>query len=313
MTCALIAVSASHALAAATPPKPPPPKVPSVSTGGYSQVSPNSVTLHGNVNPHGLGTVYAFQFGTTTGYGAQTAPVSAGNGTIGISVSQTITGFPPGSTYHYRLIATNAVGTANGHDATFTLKIPLKFRVLASPDPVVFGDQFTVNGALTGTGATGRQIVLQANPFPYLSGFKNIAGPELIGSTGEFSFPSLGVAETTELRVVTVGAPELISPIVVARVAARVSMHLRSTGRHGFVRMYGAVAPDEAGSRVLFQLTRPGLTPLTVGSTIARPAGTGVARFSRVVRIRRRGLYRAVVLVGNGRQVTGHSRPLLIR
>lgn len=120
------------------------PKPPSVYTGGYATVGTSAITLKGSVNAHGLATVYAFQFGTTTGYGAQTAPVSAGNCTTEIKVSQPITGLPPGATYHYRLIATNAAGTTNGKDVAFTIKVPLKFKIAATPNLAVFGSSFTL-------------------------------------------------------------------------------------------------------------------------------------------------------------------------
>lgn len=320
-TAAAGALLASAALALALPfgsraaaTTDPAPKPPSVSTGGFTVVGASSVTLNGHVNPHGLATVYAFQFGTTTGYGAQMAPVSAGNGTTEIKVSQTITGLPPGVTYHYRLIATNSTGTTNGKDATFTRKIPLSLALVAGPDPTPFGGPFTVSGVISGTGATDRAIVLQSNPYPYLRGFENATNPELTDSAGRFSFSVANLTETTQFRIAVVGVSPIYSRAVVARVAARVSLHLRSTGRPGFVRMYGTVTPAEVGAHVAFQLLRPGLGWRTVAGTIVKPAGTaGVSRFSHIVRIRRRGLYRAFAQVNNGRQVSGHSRPLLIR
>jgi hypothetical protein len=291
----------------------PAPKAPTVNTGGFATVGTSAVTLKGSVNPHGLVTVYAFQFGTTTGYGAQTAPVSAGNGTTGVTVSQMITGLPPSVTYHYRLIATNAVGTTNGKDATFIKKIPLTFKLAGTPNPTVFGSSFTVNGVLSGTSAANTAVVLQSNPYPYLGGFKNTIGPELTDSTGRFSFSIANLMESTQFRVATIGTPSVNSPVVTARVAVRVSLHLRSTGRPGFVRMYGTVTPAEVGAHVGFQLMRPGLKPLTVAGTIVKPANASTSRFSRVVHIRRGGRYRALVQVNNGKQVSGHSRLLLIR
>ena len=290
----------------------PAPKAPTVHTGGYVKASASSVTLKGNVNPHGLETVYAFQFGTTTGYGAQTAPVSAGNGTTGVAVSQTITGLPPGVTYHYRLIATNGAGTTNGNDQAFTIKVPLTFALTVGPEPTVFGGPFTVSGVLSGTGATNRAIVLQANPYPYLGGFKNILGPVLTDPAGRFSFMLASLTETTQLRIAVVGVSPIYSRAVVARVAVRVSLHLRPTGRPGFVRMYGTVTPAVTGAHVAFQLIRRGLEPLTVAGTIVKPATTSTSRFSRVVRLRHRGVYRAFVRVNNGPLVSGRSRPILI-
>ncbi len=239
--------------------------------------------------------MYAFQFGTTTGYGAQTAPASAGNGTTSLAVSQTITGLPPGATYHYRLIATNSVGTTDGKDATFVKKIPLTFTLTGTPDPVVFGGRFTIAGVLSGTDSAGRDVVLQANPFPYLGGFKTTTAPIATSTTGAFSFRGRGPRGNTQFRVAVAGLSPTYSRAVVERVAARVSMRLASTGRTGFVRMYGTVAPAGAGARVALQLMRPGLGWRTVAGTTLKTRGASDSRFSRVVRVRRGGLYRAYV------------------
>lgn len=308
ISAVLVLPLVSHAATA------PAPKAPSVYTGAFSQVSTTSATLKGSVNPHGIETVYAFQFGTTTGYGAQTAPVSVGNGTTEVKVSQTIAGLQPGTTYHYRLVATNGAGTSNGHDVAFTTKkIPLTFKIARMSKPTVFGSPFSLSGVLSGTGATNHAVVLQANPFPYLGGFRSTGNPELTDAAGNFSFSVANLMENTQFRVATLDTPAVNSPIVVGRVAVRVSLKLRSTGRPGFVRMYGTVMPAEVGARVGFQLMRPGLGPLTVAGTVVKPANASTSRFSRVVRIRRGGLYRAFVQVANGKQVSGHSRPLLIR
>ena len=227
----------------------PAPKAPSVSTSPSPSTNAASVTFKGTVNPHGLATVYAFQFGATTGYGAQTAPTSVGNGTTTINVSQTMKGLQPGAIYHYRLVAENGAGTTNGQDVAFTIKMPLKFKITRTPDPVVFGSPFTLSGVLTGTGDANRDIMLQANPFPFLGGFKTAAGPVLTDATGSFSFAVANLMQTTQFRVATVvapGAPAVMSSATIERVAVRVSLRLRSTKRPGFVRVYGTVAPPKS-------------------------------------------------------------------
>jgi hypothetical protein len=309
------ALLASAALApssrAATPPAP---KMPGINTNANPQVSTTSVTFTGSVNPRGLATVYAFQFGTTSGYGAQTATTSVGSGTTEVKVSQTIEGLQPATSYHYRLVATNAAGTNNGHDFTFTTRsIPLTFALAAKPNLVVFGSPSAISGVLSGTRATNREVVLQANPFPYLGGFKTTTSTQLTSATGAFSFPVVDLTETTQFRVAVAGVSPVYSGVVVTRVAVRVSMNLRSTGRPGFVRMYGTVTPGVEYAPVAFQLIRRGRQPLTVASTTVKLAGAGKSRFSRVVRVRRRGLYRAFVQTPGGRRVSGYSRTVLIR
>jgi hypothetical protein len=287
--------------------------VPSVTTSNASNATYSSVIVYGYVNPQGLATNYVFQYGTTSGYGGQTPLAPAGNGTISIKLSQTITGLQPGTTYHYRIVAVNSAGTANGHDHTFkTASVPLSVQIAGVPNPVVFGNPFFVEGNLSGTGAANREVVLQSNPFPYLAGFKNVGNPEIANSSGGFSFPYVGLLENAQLRVVTVGKPEVSSPVIVESVAVRVSFHARRTRRRGYVRLYGTVAPAEVGALVGFQLLRPG-NSLNEGGTVVKAGTSDVSQFSRIMRVRRPGLYRALIKVSDGAHVSNYSAPILVR
>lgn len=93
---------------------------PAVVTGSPSQVGPTSTLVNGTVNPEGQATTYYFQYGTTTAYGLQSSPASAGSGSGNVAVHSTITGLSTGTTYHYRLAAQNATGTSFGADQTVT-------------------------------------------------------------------------------------------------------------------------------------------------------------------------------------------------
>ena len=287
---------------------------PSVTTSRSSNATFSSVVLYGYVDAHGLATNYVFQYGTTTGYGGQTPLAPAGNGTITIKLSQTVSGLQPGTTYHYRILAVNSAGTTNGGDRSFkTADVPLSVQITGVPNPVVFGNPFVVEGHLSGTGATNHEVVLQANPFPYLGGFTNVGNPEITNSAGGFSFPFVGLLENAQLRIVTVGGSVVTSPVVVENVAVRVSFHARRTRRRGFVRLYGAVAPAEVGALVGFQLLQPGKS-VNEGGTVVKAATLTVSRFSRIVRVRRPGLYRALIKVSNdGAHVSNYSEPILVR
>ncbi len=287
---------------------------PIATTENYSNVTYSSAILYGWVGARGQPTNYVFQYGTTSAYGAQSPLAPAGNGTISIKVSQAVTGLQPNTIYHYRIVAISSAGTANGKDHTFTTpKIPLSVQIVGAPNPVVFGSPFLVEGTLSGTGASTHEVVLQANPFPYLGGFKTVGDPEVTNSAGGFSFPPLGLLENAQLRVVTVGKPVVSSPVVVENVAVRVSFHVRRARRRGFVRLYGTVAPAEAGALVGFQLLRPGKS-VNEGGTSVTAGTSSVSRFSAVVRLRHRGLYRALIKVTNdGAHVSNYSEPILIR
>jgi phosphodiesterase/alkaline phosphatase D-like protein len=93
---------------------------PSVTTTAASSVASTSARLNGRVNPNGLATTWRFEYGTTTSYGSTTGTQNAGSGTSTTSVSVTILNLAPGTTYHFRLVATNASGTSVGGDLAFT-------------------------------------------------------------------------------------------------------------------------------------------------------------------------------------------------
>jgi hypothetical protein len=289
------------------------PPAPSASTTGASGVSYSTATLHGYVNPHGQATDYVFQYGTSRAYGSQTPLAPAGSGTSSIQVTQTVSGLQPLKTYHYRILATSPGGATAGGDHTFTTpKIPLSVAIVGIPNPVVYGNTAFVEGTLSGTEAANHLVQLEANPFPYVGGFKVVGNAERTNTTGGFSFALPGLLENTQIRVVTLGKPLVSSPVLVEGVAVRVTLHARATGRRGFARLYGTVTPAEVGALVGFQLLKPGHRSVNVGGTVVKHGTSSASRFSRVVRVHR-GLYKALIKVFDGAHTAGYSAPVLIR
>jgi hypothetical protein len=87
-----------------------------------SNVASSSATLDGQINPEGAETSYRFEYGTSESYGAS-VPVpdgNAGSGTGPVSVQAHTQTLQPHTTYHFRLLVTNAGGTVAGADQTFT-------------------------------------------------------------------------------------------------------------------------------------------------------------------------------------------------
>src|SRR5581483_4062252 len=60
----------------------------------------------------------------STTYGAKTTSASAGSGTSDTAVTGSLTGLTPGTTYHYRVVATSTAGTGHGADGIFTTPAP---------------------------------------------------------------------------------------------------------------------------------------------------------------------------------------------
>jgi hypothetical protein len=115
--------------------------LPTAATGGASVTGPTAATITGTVNTQGLPTNYGFQIGTEAGiYGPATGLGSLGAGASEANVSLALQNLQAGTTYHYRLVATNADGTQYGADESFTttavtspLTQPLASPLVAAP------------------------------------------------------------------------------------------------------------------------------------------------------------------------------------
>jgi hypothetical protein len=92
---------------------------PVVTTNAATNITASSATLNGSLDPHGLTSTVYFQYGTTTTYGITTAHQSQSGNTFR-NVSANINGLSASTTYHFRIVATNSVGTRYGSDRTFT-------------------------------------------------------------------------------------------------------------------------------------------------------------------------------------------------
>jgi hypothetical protein len=313
---ALVLASTAAALAFAAPSTAVTVPLPNAYTGGAVNVGSTTALLLGAVDAKGQATNYLFQYGTSKALGLQTPPAPAGPSTATARLGKAVGGLQSDTLYYFRLIASDARGTVLGAIHTFrTRKIPLSIQIVATPSPVPFGDSFTLSGTLSGNGGGGRVVALQANPFPYTQGFRTLGNPEVTSATGSFSFPVVGLASNTQLRVVMTAPPYVASPVLQQGVAVQVSLHVRRAHRRrpgNFVRFYGTIAPAEPGAHVGIQLLRSGAPSINLGGTIVTSAGIGLSRFSTVVRIRHRGLYEVLVQVFDGSHVSAYSAPVRI-
>ncbi len=288
---------------------------PGVTTGAAADVGQTTVTLTGRVDPNGKATVYFFQYGPTALYGALTPEVPGGAGANPRAVTVPVTGLAPFTTYHYRLVARNADGLTRGARRTFrTQRQPLGLTLGANPAQVAPGGATTLVGNLGGTGNAGRQVVLQANPFPFTQGFLNAGNPLVTDAAGNFSFPVLSVPITTQYRVQMPNNPGVISPIVTVPVLVQVSTTYKRTGLRGRrtrVRMYGRISPQRNGAAVRIQKRREGQW-ITVRSTFAKPASGGQSRYYKKFTMRTGGRFR-VLVESVGDYASNTSREVTIR
>jgi len=97
------------------------PLAPSVITMAATNVLGTSATINGSVNANGQSTTVTFNWGLTTSYG-NTVAATPGTvtGNTAAAVLANLTGLTANTTYHFRCVGVNSVGTTYGSDLTFT-------------------------------------------------------------------------------------------------------------------------------------------------------------------------------------------------
>jgi DNA-binding beta-propeller fold protein YncE len=91
-----------------------------IESQSVSDVAASSATLEAQINPLGSATAYRFEYGPSTSYGAS-VPVPAaeiGSGSVGVPVLAHLQRLAAATLYHFRVVASNALGTSAGPDET---------------------------------------------------------------------------------------------------------------------------------------------------------------------------------------------------
>ncbi len=187
-----------------------PPVPPTVNTGSATSVTSSSATLNGTVNPNGASTTYYFEYGTS--YGSTTTETDAGSGTEEVSVSADLTGLSEGTTYHFRLVATNSAGTNYGDDTTFTTTTTPP--TVSSTNPANDATDVDVNTTITATFSEAMDSsTITTDSFLVNDGTINIAGTGTTvtqsGTVATFSPTTALDYSTTYTATITTGAKDL--------------------------------------------------------------------------------------------------------
>jgi hypothetical protein len=169
---------------------------------------------------------------------------------------------------------------------------PGNLTLTASAETVKFGRTVTLSGKLTGPKSEGKNVTLREDPFPF-DAFDNV-GTATTDANGDYGFtrtPTVNTRYQTrqgseESQVVTVA----VSPAIRLRVGDRTP----AAGRR--VRFSGRVCPEHDGAALAIQRRRaPGRWRTVRRATLADAPGTACSTYSRRVRVRRDGTYRAFV------------------
>jgi phosphodiesterase/alkaline phosphatase D-like protein len=97
------------------------PSAPSIVGSSADSVTATTALIGASIHPGFRPTTFHVEFGRSASYGASTLEsASIGSDNALHAVSATIVGLAEGTTYHYRVVASNAIGMTQGADGSFT-------------------------------------------------------------------------------------------------------------------------------------------------------------------------------------------------
>jgi len=162
------------------------PERPTIVTVAATRVTADSATLQARINPNTLATTYRFEYGTSDCSAipnpCTAAPISGaaiGSGHDPMIVSQSIAGLQPNTTYHYRVVAENSLGTITSADRTFTTQgVSLGFELSDSRAWEMVSPPHKFGGVLRSSSAGVIQAAEDGNGLVYQSLGSIEAAPE---------------------------------------------------------------------------------------------------------------------------------------
>jgi hypothetical protein len=273
---------------------------PLVRTGTVGAVEASTARPTGTVDARGRHTTWYFEYGESTFYGVKTATKSAGSAFGAKTVTGSISGLRPGTTYHVRLVATNDVGTSRGADVTFTTA---GVTIMAETQAAVYGRSVLLSG-LVPLKKQGETVTIYAQE--YGQGSPRLIGTVATNAVGAWSFAVKPTVMTSYQAswLSGVSQPTVVGvrpAISLKRVSAtRFSTHV-SGGRSFARRTVKVQRQTKAGSWVtvkqvrlgsrsgaVFRLTLPrGTSRLRIAMSVNQAGAGYLAGFSRTIAVRR--------------------------
>lgn len=134
-------------------PAPSAPSAPTVTTSEMNTCGIDTALINGNVNPNELAATAWFEYGTDASLStfASTDNEAVGSGKAPASINATLVGLNAGTTYYYRVAASNAAGTAKGAIASLaTSSLPPTVITGNNPNPGI--DNAIIRGSVNPNG-----------------------------------------------------------------------------------------------------------------------------------------------------------------
>jgi hypothetical protein len=128
------------------------PAVQSLTTADATNIGAHAATLNGSYVGDGDHTTYYFKYGKTTSYGQESEVLDAGSpGSGTVPLSFNLSGLELETTYHYKIVATNSLGTTESTDKSFST-LPAVGGLAIKPATDISQEGVTLNAEFTGNG-----------------------------------------------------------------------------------------------------------------------------------------------------------------
>ncbi len=160
---------------------------PTVVTAAATSVTTSGATSNGTVNPNGLATDAYFEYGTdpTLATNSTTSTQAMGSGGSAAPITASVTGLTPGTTYYFRVVATNAGGTSKGTILSFST--PLSPTVTTNIPTSITTTSAIFNGSVNPNGLS-TTAWFEYGTDPSLSAWTNTASQAMGSGTSPLSY-----------------------------------------------------------------------------------------------------------------------------
>lgn len=271
---------------------------PQAQTGSAEAPGSTTVTLTASIDPEGAATTWQFQYGTTAAYGSTTVTENVVAGKSAVSVTAALTKLTPDSTYHYRVVATNASGTTDGEDVTFTT--PPAVTLLAAGLTTVEGRDVSLSGMVAGAHAGVRVSVL-ARPAGN-SAFVAVANVSTVAN-GSWTYRAAPTVTTAYRASAPAGSSDTVtvdvSPAITIRRITRARLLIqvvastalggktvtlqRLTAGGRWTTVHSAALSTRGSALIAQSVLPPGASTIRIAMSVSQIGADYVAGYSRTL------------------------------
>lgn len=126
---------------------------PTIASEAEDEITQLEADIEAAVTPNGAATTVTLQYGKTNTYGTNVSLGILNAGLTADTVSASLAGLDPNTTYHYRIVAVNTAGTTNGTDQTFATLAVAAPTIASVSEGFINDSEIRLGATITPNGA----------------------------------------------------------------------------------------------------------------------------------------------------------------